>query len=202
MQKAKNESSEKIITPIGRVRSINLAISEEDEFGSEKKVYKGVTQNTYKIELLLPKSEPLNVEFFKKMQTEELRLMQKAFNKKTFGPHPVIKDGDLEANEHLHGFYFIRARRKTAEDKPLPITLNDQKGELAAPDLFYSGCWARMQIRLKTYDFAGSKGVKVEALTLQFARHDDPLFASAVKGDKLDAIELYDAETDELLSDL
>ncbi len=206
MKNGKNSkiTSDKISTPIGRIRGLSLAVCAEDMFGEEKKVYQGVPQNTYSVELLFPKNEKVNQEFFKDIVALEKMLMGDAFDGQE-NPHPVIKDGDKTKDPNYEGFYVFKLKRNGAEGRPLPINLNDRTGQKTTADVFYSGCWARAQFQLKTYEFKNdkgkvmSRGVTKDLLTLQFARDDDPIFSKAAHGDDLEAIESYDAETDELL---
>jgi hypothetical protein len=202
MTKVRYAKSEKIVTPVARVRACNIEISSEDQFGSVKNEnHAGKQMNTFQLEFLLPKADKECQAFYKKLKKIEADLLLETFGKKVNPTYFVIKDGDETDKEDFSGFFVLRAKRKAVVGDALPIVLNDRKGELTKPETFYSGCWARAQVQLKAYQVSGSKGVSCSLLTAQFVRDDDPIFQGKTTGDTMDAIEEYDSESDNLLGE-
>jgi len=202
----KPEYGPKFVTPVGRILSCNILTDDETIFDNPRKEFKGVEQETHTVDILLDKSEGENKLFFDSIVKQQDKIALKAFKKKIPLLHPPIIDGDDTDKDYLQGNYRFRAKFRCAVGKDVckSIIFQDQMGQRImdplALDCFRDGNWARVQAQLKSYHFGGSKGVTSSLLTIQFARQDDPLFN--VKGDEFDAVESYDAETDEGVNDL
>ena len=196
-------TSEKITTPIGTLQQCNLSPCVEDQFGGEKKVYKGVTQNTYQVDIAFSKDDKRTKPFIENLNRIQKELGQRKFGERFKPKHPLIRSSeDLDSKFVIENSYILRAKRRCPADNPPLITLCDKDGSRVL-DLgkFYAGCKARLQIALRTYDHGGLKGVNAQLLTIQFCGDGEPLFAGSLSGDELGAVDDFDSMSNNSLHD-
>lgn len=95
-----------------------------------------------------------------------------------------IKDGDEKELEGYAGHWFL-----TIKSKQKPGVVDTQLQEIIEPSEFYSGCYARATIVVKTYSTAGNNGVACYLQNLQKVKDGEAFSGKRNAKDDFDALE-------------
>jgi hypothetical protein len=115
-----------------------------------------------------------------------------------------FRDGDLEDDldsDIYSGKIFFNAGGSTAGKRP-PGLINQRKKDIRKMDNpdehFYSGCYARAEIKFYPFDEAGGKGVAVFVFNVQKLADGDPLTGGHSAESVFDEVEEEDDDSDDM----
>lgn len=95
-----------------------------------------------------------------------------------------IKDGDEKELEGYAGHWFL-----TVKSKQKPGVVDKNLDEIIEPSEFYSGCYARATVVVKTYSTAGNNGVAVYLQNLQKVKDGEAFSGKRNAKDDFDTLE-------------
>lgn len=107
-----------------------------------------------------------------------------------------IKDGDEKELEGYSGHWFL-----TTKSKQKPGVVDKNLDEIVEPSEFYSGCFARATVVVKTYSTAGNNGVAVYLQNLQKVKDGEAFSGKRNAKDDFDALEELADDSDSQAED-
>jgi len=94
-----------------------------------------------------------------------------------------LKDGDKELNgqgQPRHpGYWYFNA--KTGADYP-PMVIDDRRVPIGKDSGWTSGDWAKVKVRVASYDAKVNKGVTIYLQAVQFLHKDEPFGSDPLAG--------------------
>lgn len=150
----------------------------------------------YSVQMIFDKNDP----WIKKAKERVV-----AIAKEAFGPNAVklmkagklkspFRDGDLENedDEVYQGKIFINANGNFEGKKP-PDLIDQRKRNIRdmpnPEEIFYSGCYARAEIKFYPFDNSGNKGVACFLFKVQYWEKGEPLGGGRSADEVFDEIE-------------
>lgn len=106
-----------------------------------------------------------------------------------------LRDGDTDRDDEAYAnSYFLNAN---SIYQPGVV---DVRGNIASPDVIYSGCYVRAIITFYAFNTNGNKGIAVGLQGLQFIRDGEPLVGHVNVAAEFGAFEDTAAEDDDLFA--